>query len=121
MAKYKLDVTRPTFSLRTMDITSIVDLPERSLDDICGNHILTYCVYTVLMETNVHNNEMSSVTCDEDSVAIRFIDKDTADKIGRKCNKSKVRFGHKKYRVHVKRRDEYLIFTVCPNDDEDDD
>lgn len=118
--KHKLNVTRPEFLLRMMSDGDVDRLDDDNMKKaLYDTSTLSYVVYTVLMEANLKQSDIYEVTNDGESIAVRLESKGIAKKTAEICNKEQVRFGHHMYKVHVKVRDKYLVFTMDQMDDDE--
>lgn len=109
---HKLDITRPMFLMKLMggDMQQISD--ETMRKPLSDNTVLSYCAYTVLMEANMSEDQIDRITDDGESVAIRFRKSVDVRAVADKCNKETVRYGSRRYKVHTKVRDRYIIFSI---------
>ena len=123
MKRHKLNVTRPEFLLNLMsggDVDALtMQNMKKSLHDTTP---LCYCVYTVLMEADIHPDDVEAMYNDGESIAVTFYSKNTAKEVKDLCNKEIVRYGSKQYKVKLKVRDKHLVAEVSeiePDEDSD--
>lgn len=115
--KYKLDMTRPEFDLQSMSKGDVSQLNEDNMfGPLCDGSILSYVVFTVLMEANLKKSEVYEVSNDGEAIAVQLSSKSRAKEVAEKCRKEEVRFGRCIYQTNIKVRDEYLIFTIEEKD-----
>ena len=91
-----------------------MEIMKRNMADF---NILSYCVYTVLMDADVAISEIVSLSPDKDSIAITFKSKERAKEVRSLCGRELVRFGKSIYQVRLKLRDKHLIASCEEIDD----
>ena len=119
--KHKLNVTRPEFLLNLMtggDVDALtMQNMKKSLHDTTP---LCYCVYTALMEADIHLDNIEAMYNDGESIAVTFYNKNTAKEVKELCNKEIVRYGSKQYKVKLKVRDKHLVAEVSEIESDED-
>lgn len=122
MRDHKLKVTRPEFLLELMASGDVDALTMQNMKlALHDTTPLCYCTYTVLMEADIDPSDVESMHNDGESIAVSFYKKAHAKMVVDLCNKSKVRYGSKKYKVKLKQRDRHVISEIkeIPEADQD--
>lgn len=112
MKPFKLKVTRPEFLLLLMGghvgSLNMTNMRKTMYDTTA----LSYCAYTVLMDTDVDPDDIETAHNDGESIALAFYSKRKAKEVKNLCNKEMVRYGNHLYTIHLKVRDRYLIAEI---------
>lgn len=107
--EHKRNLTRPKYSLALIG-ESYENLTMKSMRRVLkeGNEVC-YVAYTVLMDADIQEHDITRIHTDGESVAITFQSAKLAKGVRDKCNKEEVRYGSRKYKAKLKVRDQYLI------------
>lgn len=110
MHTYKLDMTRPMFLTRFIDMDRSA---ESGLEQIIPNQSkLIHAAYTVLMEHNFNKKDVLAVHCDDESVMVKLASKTLAKQVKEMFHKEEVRLGMYYYKVRVKLKDQYVYISI---------
>lgn len=113
MKPYKLNMTRPEFLCvcadRDSDNITMKDLQKL----LPASRDLIYCIYTVLMDSNISSSDIISVDMDnENGAVIQFYHKSVAKKVKENFSKKKIIIGDKEYKASVKHKSNCVFVAV---------
>lgn len=108
----KVSLTRPKYSLDLMggeySLLSMGGMREVLRD----NNEICHVAYTVLMDANVDEDDVSRIHTDGESVAITLRSSKLAKHVKDACKKTTVRYGTRFYRPIIKVHDKHVIIEL---------
>ena len=121
MKEFKLNMTRPEFMKRILnkcDESHV--LTESDFEAMASvEYSPQYCCYSVLMEANLHPEDVLQIHDDSETIVVKLSSKQLAKEIKEKFHKETIRIGYHNYRIKVKTEGSY-IFVSAKLEEQDD-
>lgn len=104
----KLNMTRPEFFDKFIE-----KYTEDGISAVVPSQVnLIYAIYSVLLESDLHESDIKQVSCDNETVVVKLADKTMVKEVRQRYNKETIRFGFRWYEIKIKTEKTYLYLTL---------
>lgn len=114
MKEFKLNMTRPEFMKRILTkCDRNHQITESDFEAMASaGYTPQYCCYTVLMEANLHPDDILQIHDDSETVVVKLTSKQLAKRVKELFHKERLRLGNDVYKIKVKLDGTYIFVSA---------